>query len=206
MQPNAMASLMIGNMARMEAYSMAQLNRQQQAFLDHHQIPLSRVFDASGLTASEWQRSMRDLDLWVAYGGAKCRMAGHQLRSSNSICLQCRPAAIGFIRRYFEAGEVYVAKSVSQRVLKVGTAKIAAERIYQLSVYEYGGAKDWILCFSNECANAGRVEFEAHRLLASKLSAGTYFKNGEYKECRELFKCSEAEGIAAVRKAVRTHS
>jgi T5orf172 domain len=184
---------------------VANLSSVQLQFLSTHGIPMFRVFDASGMKAKEWKEAMKALDMWVAYGGAKCKAAGHQLRSINSDCLQCRPAAIGYIKRYFEDGQVYVAKSSSAGIFKVGTAKDASSRVDQLNYYVYGGASDWILQDAYSCNTAGKVEFEAHRILASYQYLGTYFKEGEEKECRELFKCSYTQARKAVEGAIKTH-
>jgi hypothetical protein len=171
-------------------------------FLAAHDIPLSRVFDASNLTAKLWKQAMADLDMWVAYGGAKCAAAGHQLRSRNSDCLQCRTAAIGYIKRYFEGGEVYIAASKSIKVLKVGSAKDSDTRIQQLNYYIYGGASDWKLHSAWTSTTACKVEFDVHRSLSDYRHYATYFKNGEEKECRELFKCSISVATKAVQLAL----
>jgi hypothetical protein len=177
---------------------MAKLSSIQTKFLAAHDIPLSRVFDASNLSAKLWKQAMMDLDMWVAYGGAKCAAAGHQLRARNSDCLQCRPAAIGYIKRYLESGEVYIAASKSIEILKVGAAKDSIKRIKQLNYYEYGGASDWTLQSAWTCETACKIEFEVHRILNDHRHYATYFKNGEVKECRELFRCSISVAAKAV--------
>ena len=184
---------------------MAKLSIEQLAFLVQHDIPLSRVFDASGMVAKSWQGGMAALDMWVAFGGAKCQKAGHQLRSRNSDCLQCRPAAIGYIKRYYKEGDVYVAQSASKNLFKVGSAQDSAARLSQLCGYAYGGAADWKLKDFFPCKTAGRAELEAHRILSPHQTYGTYFKNGEDTECRELFKCSYDFVLSAVKSAVKTH-
>jgi len=181
---------------------MSKLNDEQLKFLLKHDIPLSRVFDASGLLVPVWTQAMKDLEMWVAYGGSKCAAAGHQLRSRKSVCLQCRPAEIGYLKRYFADGEVYVATSKSKGIVKVGTAKDSAARVVQLSYYQYGGASDWSLQVCVSCKAAGKVEFEAHRILTPHLHYGTYFKDGEDRECRELFSCSQTIAAQAVDAAL----
>jgi hypothetical protein len=80
--------------------------------------------------------------------------------------VQCRPAAIGYLRRYYADGQVYIAKSTSKGILKVGSAKDAPSRIAQLNYYVYGGALDWALQASYTCNTAGKVELEVHGILA----------------------------------------
>lgn len=183
---------------------MAKLSREQLNFLSAHEIPLSKVFDCSGMASPVWKSAMKELGMWLAYGGARCAAAGHQLRTRNSDCVQCRPAAIGYLKRYSIAGEVYIAASARHNLYKVGMAQDSKFRIKQLNTYEYGGANDWQLYSSWSCETAGQVEFEAHRLLAPHQHFGSYFKDGEERECKELFKCTAAEVEAAVQAALGT--
>lgn len=184
---------------------MAKLTREQLKFLNAHSIPMSRVLDASGMKPREWKLVMEELDFWFCFGCSKCKAAGHELRSRSNHCIQCRPAVIAFQNRYFTAGEVYVAHSRKTGIVKIGTSKISQSRVLQLNGYAYGGAQDWEIEFTQACAEAGKIEFEAQRLLALKACCGTYFKNGHDIECRELFKCTTSAAIAAVRKAVKTY-
>ena len=184
---------------------MAKLSQDQLSFLAKHDIPLSRVFDASNLPVSAWRQAMKDLEMWVAFGGAKCAASGHQLRTRNSDCVQCKPERIGYLKRYLEPGDVYIAASRSKGILKVGMAKDVTFRVTQLRSYEYGGARDWTLQRSITCKFAGKVELETHRILAPYLHQGTYYKDGDDRECRELFKCSEEVALAAIQAAAKVH-
>ncbi|MDE2416225.1 MAG: GIY-YIG nuclease family protein [Burkholderiales bacterium] len=181
---------------------MAQLNQSQMDFLSAHAIPLSKVFDASGLSAPQWKQAMKDLDMWVAYGGSPCGIAGHQLRTRNSDCVQCRPAALGYLKRYTQQGKVYVAESDSKKLIKVGMASDPAARTAQLNVYRYGGADDWKYFGSAEFAHAGKVEFEVHKALSRWQAQATYFKDGAERECRELFSTEHVDPMDAMTEIV----
>jgi hypothetical protein len=124
---------------------MAKLSREQIDFLAKHEIPKSKVLDATGLTAKVWKQRLKDLDLWFAYGVTPCGAMGHQIRASNSTCIQCNTHQIKYSRRYVESGEVYVAWSRSCQIVKVGVAGDALKRIDVLNIDQHGGPKDWEL-------------------------------------------------------------
>ena len=145
---------------------MAKLTEDQRRFLEEQGVPLSRVFDATGLAQSEYRVIMRALGMQVAYGVAPCGAAGHRLRTSSGHCVQCGPHNLAFLRRYSEPGEVYVAHSHSASLTKVGTALDSESRVRRLNELGYGDVHDWELCASRYCANAGRVEFHVHRALS----------------------------------------
>jgi hypothetical protein len=62
---------------------MAQLTTVQKDFLAHHSIPLSRVFDASGLARKKYAEIMREEEKYFVYGDTECQ-SGHTLRSRPS--------------------------------------------------------------------------------------------------------------------------
>lgn len=72
---------------------LAKLTKEQKAFLDRVGVPLSRVFDASGMRTAEYKQAMRDLGMWVAYGASPCEAEGHTLRSRTGHCVQCKDFA-----------------------------------------------------------------------------------------------------------------
>jgi len=114
---------------------MASLTRDQLEFLQHHNVPLWRVYDASVKSRSSYTAAMSALELWVAYGVTPCAAGGHELRDRAGHCVQCKPANLSYQRRYDEEGEVYVAQSVETDHVKVGTASDAQARVKQLNYY-----------------------------------------------------------------------
>ena len=181
---------------------MAKITKTQRAFLDHMDIPLGRLFDATGMRPGDYKREMSALGMLVAIGVTPCGKAGHTMRTSAGHCAECRPANLAFHRRYDAPGEVYVARSKSGLLTKVGSAKDAQGRLRNLNVYQYGGASDWTIEFCEASSTAGRVEFAAHRGLAKHLANGNYFKDGRYIECQEIFSCGTSVAIKAVQRAI----
>ncbi|MRR49803.1 MAG: hypothetical protein EG825_02635 [Rhodocyclaceae bacterium] len=186
---------------------MANLTLEQLRFLDQADVPLSRVFDASGLRKSDYEQLMSDLGFWIAYGVNPCKAKGHTLKTRVGHCAQCNPANISYLRRHDEDGQVYTAISPKSNLVKVGASKNAKDRIRHLNAYKYGGQSDWNLVLVISDNNAGRVEALAHKALTHFAIDGTYYKNGRQLQCRELFFCSielAEEGIRRAQKAVQS--
>src|SRR6202161_4571783 len=105
---------------------MATLTKEQLDFLYKHEVPLSRVGDATGMRTAEYQKCMKELDLWLAIGVRACKSAGHTLRTRAGHCAQCNTANLAFLRRYEDKGTVYVAQSHAIALTKVGAASDVA--------------------------------------------------------------------------------
>lgn len=181
---------------------MAKISKSQRAFLERMDIPLVKLFDATGMRTDAYKEEMSALGMLVAIGVSPCAKEGHTMRTRKGHCAECRPEGLAYLRRYDAPGEVYVAKSSQLKIVKVGSATNAIERLGNLNSYRYGGASDWKVEFFEVSQTAGRVEFAAHRLLSPHMVAGTYFKDGRNIECREIFNCSVAVAIKAVRQAM----
>ena len=158
-------------------------------------VPLSRVYDATGMAPSEYRQIMKALEMQVAYGVTPCRAAGHTLRTSAGHCVQCGPHNLAFLRRYSEPGEVYVAFSRGAYLTKVGTALDSESRVLRLNELGYGDIYDWELRASRYCDNAGRVEFRVHQALCDYRESRTYLRDGLPVDCQELFGCEWAEAV-----------
>jgi hypothetical protein len=183
---------------------MAKLTKSQRLFLERQNVPLSSVFDATGLSTSEYKQAMSDLGMLVAYGVTACKAANHTMRTRAGHCLECRPAGLGFLTRFDSPGQVYVAHSLSTKYVKVGTSNEATGRVRGLCSYQYGGATDWELVFALDVEQAGRIEFDAHRRLARHRVSSTYIKTGYVIECQELFRCSVNLAVKAVKDSLKS--
>ena len=183
---------------------MTKITAAQRKFLERFEVPMGRLFDATGMRREDYSREMSALGKLVAIGVTPCSKAGHTMRTSAGHCVECRPANLAFQLRYDAPGEVYVAHSKAVKLTKVGSAKSAMERMRHLNVYQYGGAKDWQVKFYEATSTAGRIEFAAHQILSKHSASGTYFKSGRDIQCQEIFSCSVAVAVKAVRRAQAT--
>jgi hypothetical protein len=182
---------------------MAILTDEQKAFLERHGIPISKVFDASGMSKRQRERAMRQLDIEVAYGVSPCRSAGHTLRSRSGHCVQCGTHHLAFQRRYNEGGEVYVAYSKTTNLVKVGTAQDANDRLHKLNYFQYGGCGDWEILATKRCERAARVELNTQRALYKYRTTVQYEKQGVSVTCQELFRCTATHAIATLENSIR---
>lgn len=182
---------------------MAALKKSQLGFLSHHGISLSRVFDASYLSRSEYQRAMKALGMVVACGVSPCKRGGHTLRTRAGHCAQCNTAVLEFQLRNDAAGHVYVAYSAATKLVKVGTSGSPDNRMASLNKFRYGGASDWRVHESVWCERSGQVEFSIHKTLARYRVLRHYNISSGISECYELFSCAKSVAVKALRVAAQ---
>ena len=178
------------------------LSHEQLQFLEHHQISLSCVFDATALRTSYYQMVMKELGFVVAYGVTPCNAAGHTLRTSAGHCPQCKPSSLAFVLRYDDPGEVYVAHSPGLELTKIGVSNNHQARLYSLNHQGYGGTSDWTAYFCCGSTRAGRAEFLAQKTLSQHRQIRPFAKSGKIVNCQELFDCNPTLAVDAVKAAV----
>lgn len=124
------------------------LTKSQIKFLEQQNISTDQVFDATGLSRTEYSEQMRAGGFRVATGVTRCGYGNHSLRSRAGHCVMCNPANSEFQKRYEISGDLYVFYSPSRRLVKVGVAGDAEERVISANKQAYGGIKDWKLKLS----------------------------------------------------------
>jgi hypothetical protein len=181
---------------------MTKLTDNQTKFLKTQGIPLSRVFDATGMKPSEYKPIMKDLGMDVAIGVTPCKEVGHTLRIRGGHCLQCGTHNLAFLRRYSDEATIYAATSTILKLTKIGTAKDASKREYSLNNSRYGDSNDWKIQFTQQCPKAGRIEFEVHQALMPFNVSRSYWKQGNLVDCEELFDCNVELAIATIKQTI----
>lgn len=171
------------------------------AFLRKHEIPLTTLFDARGMSKDERRTQMRRLNMSFAIG-SPCNDHGHRLRTSAGHCIMCDTKRIAFSGRHRSPGQVYVARSVALALTKVGSAIDAASRIAQLNSERYGGGRDWHLVGMYSSDEAGKVESSVHQTLSGFRAKRTYQKDGALIDCYELFSCPANVAIQALQEVL----
>jgi len=169
---------------------MSELSATQRRFLNEQRIPLSQVFDATGLSKAQRLPAMESLDKLFFYGGSPCKAEGHTLRSKAGHCIQCDTSRIAFQNRNSQSGYVYIAYSNHGVCAKVGVTCIGPkERVQFLATSGYANCSDWRLIKSVYFPNkAGAIEFKIHALLEEFQRRVVYDKQcGIEVECREVF-------------------
>lgn len=171
----------------MEAAS-ASLSVEQATFLTRHKIPLDQVFDASGMTQSQYRPPMSATKKLIALGIAPCK-SGHTMRMRSGNCPECNPAFISYQRRHSTRGVVYVAGSRASKLIKIGSTGDLSKREIDLNSQRYASQTDWTMLAHIATNNAGAVEFKIQDLLSRYQQITQHFREGQIKETREVFAC-----------------
>lgn len=177
---------------------MSGLSREQLDFLRSQRIPLSLVFDATGMQKGHYATLMKEGGYSIAYGTTPCARGGHTLRTRAGHCIQCDTAKIAYQLRHRRPGYVYLAGSAGTGLLKIGTTSDLSVREWQLRDWAYGGANDWEMLATGHSENAGAVEFAAHDRLRLRSVSGSYRREGRLQACYELFRCGYDEARSAL--------
>ncbi|MBR1169154.1 GIY-YIG nuclease family protein [Bradyrhizobium liaoningense] len=178
------------------------LSADEISFLSRHGYSEEDVYDgrhqSKDRRAAAAKEAGKHLVLAGVIGRGDCRTLGHRLRTRAGHCIQCKPINIAFQRREDEPGYVYIAGSLSGRVIKVGTTGNLNQRENQMRAEGYGGSKDWIVLFSLYVAKGGEFERAASSRVKGNRVYRTYFKDGIEQGAVELHQCSFSEALRAM--------
>jgi hypothetical protein len=108
-----------------------------------------------------------------------------------------------FRDRHYESGYIYIAGSLSGRVVKIGTTKDLRRYQRYLQSGEYGGLDDWEMLYwlwVNE--GAGRIEHEARSHLQRYKTMRPYQKDGRWQKAREIARCPFSTALEALTVAI----
>lgn len=181
---------------------MAKLSKRDEQFLARHGISLELLFDASGLPSSQWKTRMRQEGKLFAFG-VHC-LRGHRLKTRSGNCIRCNTANIAFQMRSGRDGYVYIARSASRKLTKIGfSADDPWNRIYIANLEGYAGASDWRIVQQHCGTKAGRWELAMHATLREHRKPQVWYRNGESCEAREVYGCTLREARAALALAIR---
>lgn len=133
--------------------------------------------------------------------GSPCYKAGHRLRiRSNNQCVQCHPEKFRYRKNYSERGHVYIAGSLSGRLIKVSFSRDCHQRVPEIRRQSYGGFGDWKLLEWFELENAGEIESRAQKQLFQFKVRLPYWKGREESYTNDVFSCSLSRASRAVRE------
>ena len=175
--------------------SRAEATPEQLEFFEAQKIPIGRVFDATGLSKSEYYSVMKELDKSLAIGVTPCEKEGHTIRTRHGHCAQCNPAVIAFQERYSQLGFVYVASSNQLGFLKIGFSTDILDRIRTLNSFGYGGTNDWQWLHAFYLYDGGRIEYKCQLHFREYRIPSVYIRDGKEVSCLETFSCDH-ESVA----------
>lgn len=108
-----------------------------------------------------------------------------------------------FRERYYSPGYVYIAGSLSHRVLKIGTTVNIRNQERRLQRTEYGSIGDWALLYYVWVSEGGRIEHDARRLLVRYRQLRMYDKEGHRQKGREIVNCRFGIAVGGARTTSR---
>lgn len=170
-------------------------------FLRRVGLSANDVYDGRGESKDSREWAARQTGK-VLVLGPRCRAAGHRLRTRSGHCAQCDTRKIAFQQRYNSSGYVYIAGSLSGRLIKIGTAQDIPQRQRQLRAEQHGGYSDWYVLFSIWVNEAGRVEHDASARVNSPRHFGSYFKDNIGQTATEVLRCSFSTALQAITDVV----
>lgn len=170
---------------------MADLTAHELQFLYTQRIDESAVMDCSWMRSHAYKLEMKQEGYLWCIAPKPCYV-GHRLRSRAGHCIQCNTARIAFVKRHYDTAYIYIAGSLSSRVVKVGNAIWPERRVDALNSRRYGGITDWVLLYHAKYDAAGKIEFVAH---------GRLF--GYRWDMKEIFRCSYEMARKAVMDATQ---
>jgi hypothetical protein len=178
------------------------LSADEVSFLSRHGYSEEDVYDgryqSKERRAAAAKEAGKHLVLAGVIGRGDCRTQGHRLRTRAGHCIQCNPINIAFQRREDTPGYVYIAGSLSGRVIKIGTTGDLNQRENQMRAEGYGGSKDWIVLFSLYVSKGGEFERAASSRVRGNRVYRSYFKDGIEQGAVELHQCSFSEALRAM--------
>ena len=167
------------------------------SFLARQGLSEDDVFDVRGYTQDTWFCLIDEARKTIALG-SPCRKAGHRLRSRRGHCVQCDTSKLAFAERHGLEQYVYIAGSLSARLLKVGTCKDIDQRFRQICFENHGQASDWIPLYYLRVPRAGEVEARILARLSEYAVPDQYWKNGQLQTSIELVRCSYSRALQAL--------
>lgn len=186
--------------------NMSRLTKEQTEFLKQQDIPEELVFDASGLTKTEYHSIMKEQGKIIAFNVTPCNTGGHSLRTRSGHCIQCDTSKIAFIKRAISIGIVYIAGSIKGEVIKIGYTQNKTVRENSLNRTKYGGYDDWIVLFSTQSFNAAEIEHLCQTSLRRYGVSNKYEHDNHTQETYELFSCSYLKAKSGLNEILSNNS
>lgn len=103
-----------------------------------------------------------------------------------------------FRERYYGPGWVYIAGSLSDCVIKIGTTVNISRQQRYLRNRKYGRIDDWVLLYYVRVDERARVEHAALRRLRRYQTLRMYEKDGSRQKGREIVRCSFTTALEAL--------
>ena len=175
------------------------LNSNERVFLENIGYDSTSVFDGRYMTAKDAKARAKQegCDLML---GSPCAKAGHRIRTRHGHCLQCDTSKLAHFTRYSQDGYVYIARSKSHKLIKIGVCSDISRR--ETSLNGYANANDWEMCLYFWAKSCGRIEQKIQNELSKYSTLISYSKHGRPQEAKEVFTCSFVQAYDALNKTL----
>ena len=169
---------------------MGRWTAEHSRFLKFHEFsdPRSQAFNATGLTRREYQAALSREGKLFAYGIFPCKN-GHTLRTAGG-CPECNSQYLSYARHNVSPGYVYIARSNSTRLIKVGLSSDPKNRMYIARLEGYADIWDWVVRDFEYAKEMGRLEAVVKRSLSSYRIDREWVRNGNITKTKEVFSCT----------------
>jgi hypothetical protein len=174
----------------------------EKTFLQSQGLSEADVYDARGQSSTAWKAGVRAAGKSVVLG-TPCSRGGHRLRTRSGHCVQCDTSKLSFQKRHHTTGYVYIAGSLSTKVIKIGTAVDIDQRERNLRGQTYAGVDDWKMLFSAKVGAGGKVEGDVLRELARYSVSRAYEKDGRQQDAGEVLKAGFTIALNAMFRALK---
>jgi T5orf172 domain len=181
---------------------MTPFTEDELAFLRRHHFSEDDVHDGRSQGKRGRESSAKTAGKILVLTNTRCRAMGHRIRTRAGHCAQCNTANIAFTARETSPGNVYIAGSLSGRLIKIGTTGDITRRIRQQRTEQYGGFGDWSVLTSIYVNDAGKMEREVSSRIRGGRVFNGYIKDGHEQVAIEIIRCSFSAAFKALSDAV----
>ncbi|MFN0192235.1 MAG: GIY-YIG nuclease family protein [Aestuariivirga sp.] len=173
------------------------LTKDDDVFLSRAQYVISDICDVVGLKIREISVEVKKTGKRLGYG-KPCTNGGHRLKWPSGHCAPCNPEYKSFRKRFTETKFIYIAGSLSGRLIKVGVGDDPDRRVSMLSYTAYATASDWELLFKMQVPESGRLEHDILSYLSNYSRQLGYIKDGQKQIAIEALNCSYFRVLSTV--------
>jgi hypothetical protein len=171
-------------------------------FLRWHRLNESDIYDGRHQSKASREAAAKRDGKYLVLTSVRCRAAGHRIRTRAGHCFQCDPLKLVYQIRHSKSAYVYIAGSLSGRLIKIGSSRDIPQREGKLRYDQYAGFDDWCVLFSGWAEEAGRLESDASTRVAGRRIYKRYFKDGVEQVAVEAFQCSFSAALKAIKDSL----
>jgi hypothetical protein len=187
---------------------MAKLTKEELLILNSLGISKDETLDVSSYPSkAERKKAANAVGAKVTYGYTPHIHCGFCLKTPSGNCIVCDPKYLTYDKRHKDGGTLYIAYSIKNGYIKVGSTTKIENREKALRQQSYGGFSDWVISFSTSVAeSAGAIEFAMQKSIKEFIVNAEYFKDGKMQRTKEMFNYPVEKAIREFKQIIEEHS